>query len=307
VVRTSRRTALTHAPSTLVRAPRFVERSLTVGALIATVGTVLVAIGVVVGEVLGTVVASLGAILITVAVLTVVYDAFLKDVLLGEIYTAIGVQKNIQALDLRMVVEKNQLDLTQALAGATEITAIPLDPETWSQSDWRHLLDSAAAKAIRIAVYLPNHDSPHIDGLAARLGKDRDELAAHIADLPDELAQSWDEKGLAIRGSRLNVYLYGTVPLVGLLVTDQTITLEVPPALSHTPTDRRTVALVFGRQGWLPLITSFVDEQLAEARIPGFSESVMRPLKPRVAPEPDEPDRPQAKVEQSEPQEEPSQ
>jgi hypothetical protein len=190
-VSTPRRTALTRAPSTLVRAPRFIERSLTVAALIVTAGTALVAVGVVVGEVLGTVIASLGAILITVAVLSVLYDAFLKDVLLGEVYTAIGIQKNIQAIDLRTVVEKNQLDLAEVLAGATEITVIPLDPESWSQSDWRHLIDCAISRATRIAVYLPNHDSPHIDALATRLGADRDELASHIADLP----MSWDEAG----------------------------------------------------------------------------------------------------------------
>jgi hypothetical protein len=97
------------------------------------------------------------------------------------------------------------------------------------------------------------------------------------------------------------------VPLVGLLVTDLTITLEIPPALSHTRTDRRTIALVFGRGGWLPLITDFVDGQLTESRIPDFSESVMRPLKDSVTPDPDEPDRAQAKVESTELEEEHSQ
>jgi hypothetical protein len=306
-VLTPRRTSLTRAPSTPVRAPRFLERSLTVAALIAIAGTVLVAIGVVVSAVLGTVIASLGAILITVALLSFLYDAFLKDVLLGEVYTAIGIQQSIQAIDLKTVVEKNQLDLAEVLAGATEITAIPLDPEAWSQSDWRHLLDCAASKATRVKVYLPNHDSPHIDALATRLGTDRDELAGHIADLPDELARSWDERGAAIRQSRLNVYLYGTVPLVGLLVTDLSVTLEIPPALSHTRTDRRTIALVCGREGWLPLITGFVDDQLTEARIPDFSESVMRPLKDRVAPDPEGDEREQANVESTEFEGEPSQ
>ncbi len=276
-----------------LRAPRFVERSLTIAAFGLAVGAVLVALGIVLDEVLGTIIASLGATLISLAVLSVAYDAYLKDILLGEIYEAIGIHQSLQAIDLRQVAPKDHIDMADVLEGATKITSVPVDPETWSRTDWHHLLKLATDRPMEIVVLLPDQDSPHIDVLAARLGMAREQLADRIAELPDKLGKSWDEKGTTILASKLNIYLYGTVPATGLMVTDSTVVIETPPALSHTPTDRRTLALIFGRRGWQPLVTDFVDDQLfadgrmAESRIPGFSSSVMRPLQASISPDPD--------------------
>jgi hypothetical protein len=275
------------APSTLFRAPRYLERSLTVAAFITTLGIALVAVGTIVGEIVGTVLAAIGSILITVALLSVVYDAFLKDVLLGEVYAVMGIQENVQGVDLQEITLKDQIMLPEFLEDATEIKAIPLDPESWVHTDWRHLVEQASRRTVAVSVYIPNHDSPHVDVLAARLRTDRDQLSSQIAELPDRLAESWDENGESLDGSNLDVYLYSTVPTVGLLVTDKNILLEVPPAFSHSIGDRRTVAILFGRDGTLPMISDFVDGQFTTARIPGFSRSVMRPLKPFVSPDPD--------------------
>jgi hypothetical protein len=283
--------APTRARRRSFRAPRYLERSLTIAALLTLIGTALIVTGIAVGDAPGTVVTSLGTIAISVAALSVLYDAFLKDVLLGEIYSAIGIQENFRAVDLLQVGQKDRIDLDDMLAGAAEITAVPVDPETWLHTDWHHLVNQAVGRPTAVTVLLPDHDSPHIDVLAARLGLARDQLATQIAELPDKLGRSWDGKGNAIQHSTLSVYLYGTVPAVGLLVTESTVLVEIPPALQHTPTDRQTLALVFGRGGWLPLVTDFVDDQLfeegrlAESRIPEFSSSVVRPLPPAVSPD----------------------
>lgn len=250
-------------------------------------GIVLVAIGTVLGEILGTVVAAVGSIFITVAVLSVIYDAFLKDVLLGEVYAVMGIQENVQSVDLREITLKDQIMLPEFLEDTEEIKAVPLDPESWIHTDWRHLVERASAQAVTVSVYIPDHDSPHIDVLAARLRTDRHQLSARIAELPDRLAESWDENQGSLYGSTLRVYLYSTVPSVGLLVTDRDILVEVPPAFSHSIGDSHAVAMVFGRNGTLPMISNFVDGQFVTARIPGFSQSVMRPIKPSISPDPD--------------------
>jgi hypothetical protein len=99
------------ASSTLLRAPRFIERSVTVAAVLASLGIVIVGVGVFVGEVGGTVIASIGTIFVTVALFSVLYDGFLKDILLDEIYRALGIEQNLRAIDLREILRKDQLDL----------------------------------------------------------------------------------------------------------------------------------------------------------------------------------------------------
>jgi hypothetical protein len=272
--------------SVLIRAPRFLERSITVAALLCLPGILLVAAGVILGDVAGTLIAALGAIIITVALLSVLYDAYLKDVLLGEIYDAMGVAEYVRTLDFQQIARNDQLDVEALVRDTSHITALPLDPLTWMNTQWRILMDRAATSAVDIAVLLPSHDSPHIDVLAERFEVDSETLVKQIADLPDRLGRSWDGKGQALAGSSFRVTLYDTVPTAGLLVTDQSMTIEVPPALSNAAGDRSAVALVFGRKGTSSLITTIVDDQLAPARIPGYSQSVMRPIPADVSPDP---------------------
>jgi hypothetical protein len=274
------------ASSTLLRAPRYIERSLTVAALLAVIGLILVGAGIYLGGVGGTVISSMGTICVTVALLSVLYDAYLKDVLLSEIYDALAIEQNIRAIDLREIVQKGQLELATLLADAQSVTAIPLDPETWSRTDWQQVVDYAGRRAVKVTVLLPDHDSPHIDVLAQRLGVDRDGLIQQIRRLPDELARSWDEKAAANDNSTFRVFLYSGVPAVGILATDRITMIEIPPTLTHAAIDRSTLTVVLGRNGTSTLVTDFVDEQLQPHRIPDFSQSVMRPLEQTVSPDP---------------------
>jgi hypothetical protein len=275
----------TDSRSILLRAPAYVERSGTVAAILSLVGVVILAGGVLVGDVGGTILAAVGTTFLTVAILSIVYDAYLKDVLLGEIYSAMGVQDVVRAVDLEQIVRKDRLDLADFLQGATTITVVPLDPETWSHTDWRQVVDQAVRKSVRVVVLLPDHDSPHIDALAERLGIDHDQLIQQVSELPDKLAASWDVRGSALAHSTLEICLYGAISAVGVVATDNRILLEIPPALKHPAADRSTIAVTFGRGGWSPIVTELVDDQLSETRIPGFSRSVMRPLENEVSPD----------------------
>lgn len=268
---------------------------MTVAAVLASLGILVVGVGVYVGDVSGTVIASIGTIFVTVALFSVLYDGFLKDVLLDEIYRALEIEQNVRAIDLREILRKDQLDLGSLLADAQSLTAIPLDPETWSRTDWQQVLECAAKQTVDVSILLPDRDSPHIDVLGQRLGIDREVLVSQIRKLPDQLARSWDEKVGGDGQSSFSVYLYGGIPAVGILTTDRIMVVEIPPALTHAATDRSTIALVFGRESTSPLMTDFVDEQLFVGgklnpqRIPDFSRSVMRPLMPAISPDPPDP------------------
>lgn len=230
------------------------------------------------GDVVGTVIASLGTILITVGLLSVLYDAYLKDVLLEEIYDAMEIQQNVHSIDLREVVRKDRADLSSLLSGAEEIKVLPLDPGSWSHQEWNRVVEYAVAGVVRVKVFLPNHDSPHVDVLAQRFGVQKDELSQQIARLPDELARSWDQKKASDLGSTLEIYLYGTVPAAGILLTSRGAMIEIPPALGYAATDRTALAMMLGSGGWSPLVSEFISEQFEDDRIPGFSHSVMRPI-----------------------------
>jgi hypothetical protein len=270
--------------SVLVRAPRFIERSLTVAAVLTLLGVLLVGAGIGWGDAPGAVVGSLGGIVITVALLSVLYDAFLKDVLLGEIYSALAISDEIHGMDLREAARNDQIDLEGFLRDASRVTLLPLDPSGWLLRDWRTVLDHASDKVVQVTVLLPTHDSPHVDVLANRLRVARSTLEQDIGQLPDRLGRSWDEHGHGLRNSTLQVMLYGSVPAVGFVVTENGVLLEVPPSLGHPEGDRTALALRFGRDS-ASFLPGWIDGQLEEKRIPAFSRSVARPLP--AAPTPD--------------------
>lgn len=272
------------APSTILRAPRYVERSITVAAVLAGFGVAALAVGVVVGDVWGTVIASLGSALITVGLLSVLYDAYLKDVLLREIYGALKIEQNVHSIDLKEVVRKDRVDLSSLLSGADEIQVLPLDPGSWSHQEWHRIVEHASQGVITVKVYLPNHDSPHVDVLAQRLGVAAEELSNQIARMPTELALSWDQKKASSLGSTLEINLYGAVPAVGMLATQRGMMIEIPPALGYAATDRTALAVMLGSDGWSSLVTDFISEQFEEDRIPSYSESVRRPADHLAAP-----------------------
>jgi hypothetical protein len=175
-------------------------------------------------------------------------------------------------------------DLSKLLAGAEEVKVLPLDPGSWAHQEWHRLVELAAGSAVHIEVFLPNHDSPHIDVLAQRFGLNKEELSQQIARLPAELAESWDQKRASRLGSSLAVYLYGSVPAAGILWTPQGTMIEIPPALGYGPADRTALSMILGSGGWSPLVAEFVAEQFDESRIPSFSESVKRSLDQSKAP-----------------------
>lgn len=261
-----------------VKMSRYIERSRVVAVFLGALGIVLVVVGVALDSAIGTVSASIGSTLITIGVLSVLYDAFLKEVLLEDVFDAMALQQNIRAIDLETVLRKDQVDLPAALEGASKIDSIPLDPIAWSQQDWPRILEQAAASRLPVRVFLPNHDSPHIDVLAHRLDVDISDLAHQIGQLPDRLGRSWDQKGAGQRGSTLDVLLYGGLPAIGVLRTQSHVLLEIPPALAYGSVDRSCLALQLGSHGSSALVSDFVDEQFASDRVPDYSESVKRPL-----------------------------
>lgn len=272
------------ASSSSLRVPRFVERSTTVAAILGVFGFAALAVGIGVGEVVGTVIASFGTILITVGLLSVLYDAYLKDVLLEEVFDAMSIEQNIHSIDLKEVVRKDAADLSKLLMGAAEVRVLPLDPVSWAHQEWHRVLENAVGSAVQVEIFLPNHDSPHVDVLAQRFGLEKEELAHQIGRLPAELSKSWDQKKANRAGSSLAIYLYGSVPAIGILWTSHGTMLEIPPALGYGPADRTALAMLLGSGARSPLVADFIAEQFDEHRIPSFSESVKRSADESEAP-----------------------
>jgi hypothetical protein len=268
-----------------LKAPRFIERSITVGVVLAAIGFGLIAAGIEVEEVVGTLLASVGSIFVTVGLLSVVYEAYLKDLLIREIYGALEIKQSLQAVDLRELVQRDQADVAAVLVDADQISALPLDPMSWLLQDWPRVTAAARKASLVVTIYLPSHDSPHIEVLAQRMGIDAADLGGQIAQMPDQLAESWDQKSAGQLGSSLQVILYGTVPAIGLLRTGRLTMLELPPSLGYATADRSALALVVGHEGWSSLISDFVDDQLEEDRIPAYSRSIMRPLTGSTSPD----------------------
>ncbi len=259
---------------------------MTIALLVALPGVLLVAGGVYLGSVGGTILASLGAILLNVALLSVLYDAFLKDILLDDVYAAMGLGEQVRSLDIESITRNDDADVNTVIQDATSLTVLPLDPETWLTGDWPKIRDLAASGSVKVTLLLPSHDGAHIAPLATRLRKSEDSLAKALGGLPDSVGASWDDASCSAHGSRLQVLLYEMVPAVGIVATDRGVLIEVPPPFGFPVASRRALVVSAGRKGASPMLTDLIDDGLREERIPGFSRSVSRPLPASVGPDP---------------------
>jgi hypothetical protein len=223
----------------------YVERSIALGlALMIPAVGLLVAAGFV-GGTGGTVMASIGSTLATVALLSFLYDPFLKDILAAEIIERVGLRDSIVRAGLRDIHNSRDLRLSDILGASRTLTVLPLDPLKWAADDFSDAMGIASRATLSLKVYLPSPDeSPALQVTAERLGMSLSELEERLRSLPDELTRAWDDEPRH-EDSQLEIFYYEGLPGTGLLVCEACVVVETGPTLGFQPTDRMTSVSVY--------------------------------------------------------------
>src|SRR4051812_43872431 len=85
----------------------------------------------------------LGGSLLTAVLVGVLYESFQKQSLVSEISAAMRIRASIAQMGFRAIERGRDLDLQEVIQRAQQITALPLDPIRWVQTEFGELLDAA--------------------------------------------------------------------------------------------------------------------------------------------------------------------
>jgi hypothetical protein len=223
---------------------RYIERSVLLGAILCIPAVVLLVVSAVLGGTAGVVLATIGGAILTVALLSFLYDPFLKDVLAREIFERLEIRESVGRAGLQSIEMTRDLRLGELIAGSRSIRVLPYDPLEWAGAQYGSLLTLARDTPVNVEVYLPAADDPFTEILSDRLRVGEPEVRARLNALALELGQAWDAEARH-EGATLRVWRYTGLCATGLLECDSRVVIEVGPSLRYPLADRTTISLVF--------------------------------------------------------------
>lgn len=234
---------------------RSFERSRTLAAFLFAAALALIVGGTAAGGPIGTVLAAVGSTLGTTALVSFLYDPFLKEILAQEIFERVGLRDSIVRAGLVDITGPAEAKLAAVLAGSRRVVAAPLDPLVWAKERFGEILDAAKVAQADVVVLLPLPDaSPARTLLARRLDMGESELDRKLKELPDELLKAWDRSQVA-GGATLRVLWHDGLLSDGLLLCDAVAVLETGPAVRQSATDRiglvQTFEMSSGYGAWI--------------------------------------------------------
>jgi hypothetical protein len=234
---------------------RYIERSVLVGLGLALPAVALLILSAVVGEALGVILATIGGAILTIALLSFLYDPFLKDLLAQEIFDRLEIRESVSKAGLRDIIATREVALAPLLVGARKIDILPYDPIEWARDEYRALLGLARQNSLEINVYLPAADDPFVEVLSDRLRMGEAEVRSQLNSLALEFGQAWDSEPRHSE-AKLFVWRFTGLPGAGLLLSEPCAVVEIGPALRYPVADRTTLSLIFeGNAEWAEWIT----------------------------------------------------
>ncbi|MDQ1748432.1 MAG: hypothetical protein QOD07_2695 [Frankiaceae bacterium] len=172
----------------------------------------------------------------TVGLFSILYDAFLKNSLLKDLFRFLGVSERMQAAGFQDIsLFHTKFDWQAMFDRASWVRVLPLQPNAWMRHEWPSLLAACERRSIHVRLYVAE---------SLRTGDDgTDEPGERLA---VQAGAEWERHQPALhKESQLEVLTYRSgEPHVGYLMTDQDVVLTVPSALGPAP-DSQIVAFAF--------------------------------------------------------------
>lgn len=209
--------------------------------------------------------------LISLGVVGVLYESFLKTAFVRDIQRALGL--NSALLDTGLVDalrEPDPVRLKQHFSSAKTITVFPADPLTWHVQNYPWLLALARERKLVVRIYLPTAAAMSASKgvvVADQLSGDSIEACARTF---DEYRSSWDAAGFKTNGSRLERFSYVGVPHGGFVSAGDAAAIFVEDLIGL---NRHLSGLTYlyqgpGAKGTIEWLTAAID-RLGAAPIDG--------------------------------------
>lgn len=255
------------------------ERSRTIAFALFAGMVAFIAVGAAIGEVVGTILAAIGSTLGTTALVSFLYDPFLKEILAKEIFDRVGLRDSIVRAGLEEITRGDSLNLSSVIASARHIHVMPLDPFAWTRESFAAVLGAAKSTETEVIIVLPSPAAgPPRTILAYQLCIGENELERRLKELPEEMAQAWDQAEVAER-STLRVLTQQSLVTAGLLVGGTSAVIETGPSLQQSATDRTSLVQRFRPDS---PFGQWASAQLQDA-IANATTAILRPVTPSDA------------------------
>ncbi len=186
------------------------------------------------------------ASLLTVGVISLLWEAFLKQVYARDLSRFLKLRASTVRTALQDVMPEDELDWSDLLGRATTVRVLLANPMVWLPQHQRLLLAAARRQAVDVVVGVPDEDGAHFPAVAQACGMDPDRLKAAIATANQSLEQGFDGDTEVRVGSSFEVRTFDGLLAYDTVVTEDAVILLLGAPRPAGPQSRR-LAVTFAR------------------------------------------------------------
>lgn len=178
------------------------------------------------------------SVLLSLGIVAILYDLFLRGSVLHETLEMIGIKESITNIGLRYISQSEPPDWKALCSGAQTIAILLINPLGWVENEWKYVLSAAKGRSVDVSIYIPRADGEHIELLASRLGFPPAEFIPLLKSAKNFLETSWrgEEDKSIKKGSKFTLRTYQGIAgyEVGLF-DDRAIIIVSDPLARHFP------------------------------------------------------------------------
>jgi hypothetical protein len=188
------------------------------------------------------------SVLLSIGVVSLIYEVWIRELVSAEMLDMMSVKESVARSGLKDINLRTHVDWRSLYFGSSSYTILPRDVASFATREWSFILEAGRARPIRVRLLLPKSDGTCFDSLEHHLGKQPGSLRNAVDDARESIIRSWRAASKADPGLKsgcnLEVYEYDDFPACGVLVTDDSLALELDASLPREAQDEG-VLLVF--------------------------------------------------------------
>jgi len=185
-----------------------------------------------------TTIQTVASALLAIGLVTLVYDLLIRQAFTRDVLDAVHISENLTNARVQRISNQLNLDWEAILAGCTNFSILLLDPSSWIEREWNHVLTAGRQRIVHVVAYLPKANTPGFGVLAEHLGFEHDEFEDRINNARSVCENMWNNAARGEprlkKGSTLRIRLYDAVPGYGLVIADDHAVVTLPGSLDKS-------------------------------------------------------------------------
>lgn len=211
-----------------------------------------------------TVARDLASVLISLGVVTFVYEYLLRASLTNEILQRVGLQQRLVDTGITQIATESDIQWREYLAESRSFFVLLVDPSPTLTRLWALVLEASRDRAVQVVICLPNRASTGFGSMAERLGLTPDQLSDRIDSARRQIEDGWgnakDAAPRIVRGSSLQIRYFDSAASYEVVRSDGFAVLMLPRAIAAAADAGPAVFVLERRSNRFP--HTWLDEQV---------------------------------------------